>query len=174
MEKKWFPLAGKSVSPSMNKLPLAGIFLKNCVPPNFNNGFHQQKEAYFLKIGFFLISIMVFTSRNKSCKILFCLGEIVLLIEAIIEIMWRPIFKEQFCRSLWKLLFWLVKNSFFYLLDIPGCENKFCVNFLTNFSFRLMEIVFFYSELLKFFFSKFLKFGGGNFFRRNHFPARGN
>ena len=36
MEKK---LAGKSVSPTLNKLPLAGIFFK----PNFNNGFHQKK-----------------------------------------------------------------------------------------------------------------------------------
>ena len=25
-EKKWFSLAGKPVSPTMNKLPLAGIF----------------------------------------------------------------------------------------------------------------------------------------------------
>ena len=28
-KKKWFPLAGESVSPTMNKLPLAGIFFKN-------------------------------------------------------------------------------------------------------------------------------------------------
>ena len=104
-EKKWFPLAGKSVSPTMNKLLLAGIFLKikfrlisimvstnrkkalksvsisrnkvfkNWIPPNF----HYQEQGYFLKIWFFLISIMVSTSRNKSCKILFCLGEIVFL-----------------------------------------------------------------------------------------------
>ena len=29
MEEKKFPLAGKSVSSTMNKLPLAGIFFKN-------------------------------------------------------------------------------------------------------------------------------------------------
>ena len=40
MEKKWFPLAGKSVSPTMNKLPLAGIFFKNLILPNFNTGLH--------------------------------------------------------------------------------------------------------------------------------------
>ena len=36
------------------------------------------EEGCFQKLGFFIISIIVFTSRNKSCKILFCLGEIVI------------------------------------------------------------------------------------------------
>ena len=39
--------------------------------------FYYQDEGYFFKIWFFLISIMVSTSRNKSCKILSCLAEIV-------------------------------------------------------------------------------------------------
>ena len=39
-KKTWFPLAGKSVSPIRNNLPLAGIFFKNWILPNFNNGFH--------------------------------------------------------------------------------------------------------------------------------------
>ena len=39
MEKN--PLAEKSVSLTMNKLPLAGIFLKNWISPNFNNCFRQ-------------------------------------------------------------------------------------------------------------------------------------
>ena len=91
-EKKWFPLARKPVSPTMNKLPLDGIFFKNWILPDFNNvsisrnkfnfknwippNFHYQ-EVIFSKIWFFLISLMVSTSRNKSCKILSCLGEIV-------------------------------------------------------------------------------------------------
>ena len=48
------------------------IFLKNCISPNF----YFQKEGHFLKIWFFLISIMVSTNTNKSFKILLCLGEI--------------------------------------------------------------------------------------------------
>ena len=42
--------------------PLAGIFLKNWIPPNFNNAFHKHEERsriraqaewrYFLKIEF--------------------------------------------------------------------------------------------------------------------------
>ena len=38
--EKWFPLAGKSVSPATNKLPLAGIIFKNSVLPNFDNVFY--------------------------------------------------------------------------------------------------------------------------------------
>ena len=39
-KKKWLPLARKLVSSSKNKLSLAGIFLKNWISSNFNNGFH--------------------------------------------------------------------------------------------------------------------------------------
>ena len=39
-EKKWFPLARRSVSSNRNKLPLAGVFFKNWTLPNFNNGFY--------------------------------------------------------------------------------------------------------------------------------------
>ena len=97
-KKKWFPLAVKSVSPTMNKLPLAGIFLKTefrlisiMVSTNKKKalkfvlkiGFPlisiSQEEVYFLKIWFFLILIMVSTCRNKSCKILSCLDETVFL-----------------------------------------------------------------------------------------------
>ena len=39
-EKNWLPLARKSVSPSKNKLSLAGIVFKNWIPSNFSNGFH--------------------------------------------------------------------------------------------------------------------------------------
>ena len=45
--KKWFPLAGNSLSPTMNKLHLAGILLKT---------------------EFCLISIKVSTSRKKALK----------------------------------------------------------------------------------------------------------
>ena len=38
--KKRLPLTRKLVSPSKNKLFLAGIFFKNWIPPNFKNGFH--------------------------------------------------------------------------------------------------------------------------------------
>ena len=91
-DKKRLPRAGKSISPTMNMLPLAGIFLKNFVlfqqwfpleerrlknpftlarirlvfpnwiPPNF----HYQEEGYFWKIWFSLISIMVsYEQRQK-------------------------------------------------------------------------------------------------------------
>ena len=36
-----------------------------------------SRQEYFLKTGFRLFSIIVSTNRNKSCKIRFCLGEIV-------------------------------------------------------------------------------------------------
>ena len=73
--------------------------MKNWIPPNF----HWEKEGYFSKNGFFLISIIVFTSRNKSCKILFWLREIVflsfivflLLMVTFVEIMQKPIFTEK-------------------------------------------------------------------------------
>ena len=77
--KTKFGLISTMVFPSRKKalksFPLAGkrLVFKNCIPPNF----HNQKEGYLLKIWFFLISIMVSTSRNKSWKILSCLGEIV-------------------------------------------------------------------------------------------------
>ena len=45
MDKKWFPLARKSLVHLHEKLPLAGIFLKNWIPPNFNDGFDKQKES---------------------------------------------------------------------------------------------------------------------------------
>ena len=35
-------------------------------------------QEFFIRIWFFLIPIIVSTSENKSCKILFCLDEIVL------------------------------------------------------------------------------------------------
>ena len=38
-EKKWLPLARKLISPSQNKLLLTGIFCKNWIPSNYNNGF---------------------------------------------------------------------------------------------------------------------------------------
>ena len=38
--KKWFSPVEKSVSPSRNKLPPAGIYFENLIPSNFNNGFH--------------------------------------------------------------------------------------------------------------------------------------
>ena len=106
MEKEWFPLAKKSFFHLQGESFSSRNFLKkNWIPPNFNNAFHKQKEScriraqpeqrYFLKtgfplistgrkkvifkkIGFFLISIIVSTSGIKSCKILFCLCEIVL------------------------------------------------------------------------------------------------
>ena len=58
MEKKTVATSQKLVSPSKTRLSLAGIFLKNWIPSNFINDFHYQKQ---------------------SCKILFCLGEIVFL-----------------------------------------------------------------------------------------------
>ena len=58
----------KSVAISRNKITFK----------NWNLRIFHKQEGYFLKIAFFLISVMVSTSKNESCKILFCLGEIVL------------------------------------------------------------------------------------------------
>ena len=103
MKKKMVSTSRKCVSPTTNKLSIAVIFFKNWITPDFNNGIKKKvqnpfplarirslfkdwippiisisrKEGNFWKIWFFLISIMVSTSRNKSCKILSCLGEIV-------------------------------------------------------------------------------------------------
>ena len=40
MGKKEFPLAGKSVSFTKNQLPLAKIYFKDWILPNFNSGFY--------------------------------------------------------------------------------------------------------------------------------------
>ena len=86
MEKKRFSQAKKTVVHLQNNLSLAGIVLKNWITHNSNNAFHKQKESSVpsqnnvisrKKAEFFLISVIVSTSRNESCKIHFCLGEIV-------------------------------------------------------------------------------------------------
>ena len=82
------------------------LLFKSWIHPKLN----WQKEGCFLKIGFFLISIIVFTSGKTSCKILFGLGEIVffsiivffLLVETIIEIMQKSIFSFL---GQWKTVF---------------------------------------------------------------------
>ena len=109
-----FPLAGKRLLLKIGFLPISisrkmRLFFGNLILSNFNNGSHQQ-----------------------NCKILSCLGEIVffysefLLVEPIIKT-WMPIFKEKLLCSQQKLFFWLVKNSFFHLSDISGCENSFSI-----------------------------------------------
>ena len=56
MKKKMVSTSQKTFSPNRNKLPQAtGRFLKNWTPPDFNSGFHQQKES----------SKFVAISRNK-------------------------------------------------------------------------------------------------------------
>ena len=77
---------------------------------------------------------MVSTSRNKSCKILSCLGEIVFFYSEFFASgnHYRNV-QANFQRKTFLLLveisqfFWLVKNSFFHLSDIPGCEISFSV-----------------------------------------------
>ena len=124
-----FPLAGKRLLLKIGFLPISisrkmRLFFGNLILSNFNNGFHQQ-----------------------NCKILSCLGEIVffysefLLVEPIIKT-WMPIFKEKLLCSQQKLFFWLVKNSFFHLSDISGCEqffHKVETYFLAKSLFRLVE-----------------------------------
>ena len=121
----------------MNKLPLAGIFLKT---------------------EFRLISIMVSTIPLFPQ---YSYIQSFLLMKTIIKT-WRPIFKEKRFCSQKKLVFWLVKNSFFDLSDIPGCENSFSVRgkrFFNEFFIPASgngKSIFLFSALLK-----LLKFGGG-------------
>ena len=104
------------------------LLFKNWRPRNF----HWQEECYFKEIWFFLVSIIVSTSENKSCKILFCLGEIVffsiivffLLVVTIIEIMWKPIFTGKTSLLPVETVF-LVKNLYFNLSDNARSENSF-------------------------------------------------
>ena len=117
---------------------------ENQFPPA-RTSFAQQE--YFLKIGFRLISIMVFTSRNKNCKILFCLGEIVFIF-----CQWKPLLKlcgSQFlkknliapsrnyfcgCRETVSSIceiFLAVKTVFSEFFILP-CENRFSVYWKQN------------------------------------------
>ena len=79
------------------------VIFKNWISPNP----YQEEEGYFSKIAFFLIS--VFTSRNKSCKILFCLVkqysfiQSFLPVKTVIETIQKLIFKEKLRCSYQKL-----------------------------------------------------------------------
>ena len=109
----------KSVSISRNKVTFKNwippsfyqeedrLFFKNLIISNFNNGFHQQKQKLE----------NTFLSKQNS---------FIQSFSFIIE-KWRPIFKVKLLCSQQKLFFWLAKNSFFHLSDIPGCENSFSI-----------------------------------------------
>ena len=96
----------------------------------------DRKNVIFKKNGFILISIIVSTSGNQSCKILFCLAEIVffsiavffLLVATIIEIIRKPIFTENF-------IFLASEKPFFLLIRYS--REISC----------LIETVLFYSKL---------------------------
>ena len=112
MEKRnGFHQSENQLSPSKN------FSLKNWIPPDFNNGLHKQKESSRIlllarrRFVFFLISIMVSTSRNKSRKIRFCPGEIIFSSIYSIFVLVEAIIKTK------------CKNSSSHLSDISGCEN---------------------------------------------------
>ena len=49
ISKNWrengFRLSENQLPTSKNTLPLAGIFLKKWIPPNFNTAFHKKQES---------------------------------------------------------------------------------------------------------------------------------
>ena len=114
---------------------------------------------------------MVSTNRNKNCKILSCLGEIVFFYSEFFASgnHGGQFLKKKLLCSQQKLFFWLVKNSFFCLSDIPDCENSFSVKwkrFFNKFFVRLVETNFLSSGKSIFLFRallKLLKFGGWQF-----------
>ena len=65
--------------PSQNNI----FFKKNWIPAKF----HWQEKGYFIKTWFFLISIIVSTSENKSFKIFYCLRELIFF--SIIVLMYK-------------------------------------------------------------------------------------
>ena len=111
-----------------------------------------RNKVTFLKMGFFLISVMVFINRNKSCKILFSQDQLCYW-----KPLWKTIFKERLHCPQQKRVFQLVKNSFVHLPDIPGCEPKLFVKWKCIFNeffnpasgidFCLLETVFLSLEI---------------------------
>ena len=67
---------------------------------------------------------MVFTSRNKSWKILSCLSEIVFFYSDFFA-GWRKPLSKLGSQFLKKNVFAPSENCFFHLPDIPGCEKVF-------------------------------------------------
>ena len=117
---------------ALESVPSQNNFLKIGFPLILTD----RKNVIFKKNGFILISIIVSTSGNESCKILFCLAEIAffsiivffLLVATIIEIIRKPIFTENFI--------FLASEKLFFLL-IRYSREISC----------LIEIVLFYSKL---------------------------
>ena len=87
-----------------------------------------------------LISITVSTSRNQSCKIFFCVGEILffyLEYFASGNHHWNDVEATFF---LWKIAFWLVQVNLFHFLDTPTKSYFSCSgNVFLNESFRMVE-----------------------------------
>ena len=83
---------------------------------------------------------MVSTSRNKSCKIFLCVGEILffyLEYFASGNHHWNNVEATFF---LWKITFWLVQVNLFHFLDTPTKSYFSCSgNVFLNESFRMVE-----------------------------------
>ena len=74
------------------------------------------------------------------------------------------------------MFFWIEKNRFFHLWDIPGSENSFSEGnvFLANFSFRYAETNFLSSRKSIVLLGALLEFGGSNLYKKNLISACGN
>ena len=93
-----------------------------------------------------------------------------------IEIMWKPIFKENLHWSQQKLFFWLVSSVYQISLAVKTISLKGNI-FLMNSSFRLVEMIFLSSRNSIVLFRallKILKFGGSKLFKRNFISASRN
>ena len=118
------------------------LLFTNWIPPNFL----WQKEGYFQKYWFFLILMIVSTSESKSCKILFCLGEVVVISIIVfflpvvtIEVMGSQFLQKNFiapCRICFSG-YWKTVISFIRYSRQWKCLPR--ETFSTNSSFRLVE-----------------------------------
>ena len=149
----------------------------------------SRKKVIFLKKIFFLILIIVSTSRSKSCKTLFCLGEkgffsINSILFASGNHYWNYAeanFYRQTSLFLVETAFLASEKPFFPFIRYSRQWKQFLPQmetlFLTNSSFQLVETNFLSSRNSIVIFRallKILNFGGSNLFKRNLTSAVGS